>query len=197
MQTHDPLQLRATFSSMREITTADCRIVEAHLRDYSAKLPDRVLQHLKILDGDYGGYPVHRLEHCLQTATRALRDGRDEEYVVCALLHDIGDTLATHNHADVAAAILKPFVSERMHWIVEKHTIFQGYYLFHFVGVDRNMRDRFHGEAHFEACEEFCEKYDQCSFDASYRSLPLEQFEPLVRRVFARPRKDMTIMSLE
>jgi predicted HD phosphohydrolase len=70
--------------------------------------------------------PADRLTHSLQTATLAYRAGEDEEYVVCALLHDLGDTLGTYNHADIAAAILKPFVSEQNHWIIEKHGIFQG-----------------------------------------------------------------------
>ena len=122
-----------------------------------------------------------------KTATRAHRDGREEDYVVMALLHDIGDTLGTYNHPDIAAAILKPFVSEKLHWITEKHGIFQGYYFFHYLGQDRDMRDQFQGHDHYEDCAEFCAKYDQTAFDANYDSAPLEFFEPMVRRVMARP----------
>ena len=118
-----------------------------------------------MLDGDYGGFPVDRLTHSLQTATLAQRDGRDEEYVVCALLHDIGDTLGSFNHPDIAAAILKPFVCEENLWMVEKHGIFQGYYFFHHLGMDRNMRDQFRGHPYFERTEEFCAKYDGPAFD--------------------------------
>ena len=134
-----------------------------------------------------GGYAVTRLEHSLQTASRAQRDGRDDEYVVCALLHDIGDTLGTFNHPDIAAAILRPFVSEENHWMVEKHGIFQGYYFFHHVGMDRNMREQFRGHRYFARTEEFCAKYDAPAFDARGETRPLAFFEPMVRRVLARP----------
>src|SRR5690606_42006424 len=113
--------------------------------------------------------------------------GREDEYVVMALLHDIGDTLCTFNHPDIAAAILKPFVSEKLHWITEKHGIFQGYYFFHHIGQDRDMRENFRGHEYFEDCAEWWEKYDQSAFDANYDSAPLEFFEPIVRRVMARP----------
>jgi predicted HD phosphohydrolase len=152
-----------------------------------AALPDRVLRHLKLLGGDFGGYPVDRLEHCLQTATRAHRDGRDEEYVVCALLHDIGDQLAPANHAAHAATILKPYVSDANHWMVQHHGIFQGYYFFHHLGLDRDMREQFRGHPHFEHTARFCHLYDQVAFDPNYDSMPLEAFEPMLRRVLSRP----------
>src|SRR6185295_7552343 len=130
---------RANFTNMAASTQADWRVIGADFMRFVVGLPDRVMAHLRLLDGDCGGFPVDRLTHSLQTATLAHRDGRDEEYVVCALLHDIGDTLGSYNHADVAAAIVKPFVSEENHWMVEKHAIFQGYYFFHHLGMDRNM----------------------------------------------------------
>src|SRR5207245_9511696 len=139
--------------------------------------------------GDTGGYAVDRLTHSQQTATRAHRDRRDEEYVVCALVHDIGDTLASLNHSDLAAVIVEPFVSEENHWIVEHHGIFQGYYFFHHLGLDRNMRDRYRDHTHWEACADFCAAYDQNSFDPGYDTLSLEFFEPMVRRVFAAPKR--------
>lgn len=182
----DPAEDRAKFSAMEEGTQEDWGKIAAHLAA-AKQLPDRVMTHLKLLDGDYGGFPVDRLEHSLQTATRAHKDGRDEAYVVMALLHDIGDTLGSYNHPDIAAAILKPFVSEELHWIVEKHGIFQGYYFFHHLGMDRDIRENFRGHEHFEACAEFCEKYDQTAFDAQYESAPLEFFEPMIRRVMASP----------
>ena len=149
---------RAAFTTMEASTKDDWKIISAHFDQYAGKLADRVLGHLKLLDGDFGGFPVDRLTHSLQTATRAHRDGRDEEYVVCALLHDIGDTLGTWNHADVAAAILKPFVSDENFWIVEKHGIFQGYYFFHHLGFDRDLREQFRGHPYFAATAEFCSR---------------------------------------
>ena len=178
---------RAQFTSMKEGTEGDWTIIGAHFMGYAAGLPDRVLAHLKLLDGDYGGFPVDRLQHSLQTATRAHLAGESEPYVVMALLHDIGDTLGSYNHPEIAAAILKPFVDGKLHWIAEHHGIFQGYYFFHHLGMNRDMREAFRGHEHFEDTARFCELYDQSAFDPTYDSAPLEFFEPMVRRVFARP----------
>ncbi len=179
---------RARFRNMVESTPGDwARIVRAQV-PFQKQLPDRILEHLALLGGDHGGFAVDRLTHSLQTATLAERDGRDEEYVVCALLHDIGDSLGSYNHPDVAAAILKPFVSERNHWMVAKHFVFQGYFYFHHLGGDRNLRDRYRDHPWFDATAEFCEAYDQRAFDPDYDTLPLAHFEPAVRRVFAAPR---------
>ena len=137
---------QANFRAMTEASKEDWGLIAEHMTDFMRDLPVRLVTHLELLRGDYGGYPVDRLEHCLQTATRALRDGRDEEYVVCALLHDIGDTLGPANHADVAAVILEPYVSEENHWIIKHHGIFQGYYFFQHVGLDRDAREAFRGK---------------------------------------------------
>jgi predicted HD phosphohydrolase len=181
----------ASFSDMAESTAQDWLIIGASFIPFARALPDRVLAHLKLLDGDFGGFAVDRLTHCLQTATRAHRAGRDEEYVVCALLHDIGDTLGSYNHADVAAAVLKPFVSEENLWMVEKHAIFQGYYFFHHLGMNRDMREAFRGHPHFARTEEFCREYDSPAFDPKGETLPLEYFEPMLRRVFAEPKNSI------
>lgn len=182
---------RATFTSMEASTQADWRIIGTEFVRFANRLPDRVLAHLALLDGDYGGFPVDRLTHSLQTATLAHRDGRDEEYVVCALLHDIGDTLGTFNHPDIAAAIVKPFVSEQNHWMVEKHGIFQGYYFFHHLGMNRDLRESFRDHPHFAYTAEFCAKYDGPAFDPAGEALPLAYFEPMVRRVLAAPRRSI------
>jgi len=180
-------QDQAQFSAMTEGTQEDWNIIGTHFRDFSKGLPGRVLAHLNLLSGDFGGFPVDRLEHSLQTATRAHRDGRDERYVVMALLHDIGDTLGTFNHPEIGAAMIRPFVSEEVHWIANMHGVFQGYYFFHYLGMDRDQRENYRGHPHFEACAEFCEKYDQSSFDPAYESAPLSFFEPMLERVLAKP----------
>jgi predicted HD phosphohydrolase len=185
------MELKANFRDMQQSTADDWKIISNEFRPYAAALPERVLAHLRILEGDCGGFPVDRLTHSLQTATRAYRDGRDEEYVICALLHDIGDTLGSFNHPDIAAAILKPFVSPENLEMVEKHGIFQGYYFFHHLGMDRNLRDQFAGQAVYERTLEFCEKYDAPAFDPAYESLPLSFFEPMLRRVMARPKNSI------
>ena len=182
---------KAKFRNFEEGTQEDWSLIAGHFMAFASALPDRVLAHLRLLDGDYGGFPIDRLSHSLQTATRAHRDGRPESYVVMALLHDIGDTLGAYNHPDVAAAIVKPFVTPEEHWICANHGAFQGYYYFHFIGMDRDAREAFRGHEHFAACEEFCAKYDQAAFDPDYASEPLAFFEPILRRVMARPRQGM------
>ncbi len=187
---NDRVAPRATFTSMEQGTLEDWAAISTQVVEFNQGLPDRVLAHLKLLDGD-GGFAVDRLTHSLQTATLAQRDGRDEEYVVCALLHDIGDTLASFNHPDIAVAILRPFVEEQNHWMVEKHGIFQGYYFFHHVGLDRDMREQFRGHPYFDRTAEFCALYDGPAFDPKRETLPLEFFEPMVRRVFAMPKRSI------
>jgi predicted HD phosphohydrolase len=184
-------QDRAKYHAMTDSTREDWQIITKHAAPFQKDLPNRIVAHLSLLKGDCGGYAVDRLEHSLQTATRAHQAGQDEEYVVCALVHDIGDTLGPANHADIAAAIVKPYVSERNHWIVQHHGIFQGYYFFHHLGLDRNMRDQFRGHPDFEPCAQFCHLYDQNSFDPAYKSMPLEAFEPMIHRVFARPKNSI------
>jgi predicted HD phosphohydrolase len=173
---------------MEASTQADWRIIGAEFVRFARGLPDRVLKHLALLDGDYGGFPVDRLTHSLQTATLAHDDGRDEEYVVCALLHDIGDTLGSFNHPEIGAAIMRPFVSEQNHWMMEKHGIFQGYYFFHHLGMNRDLRETLRNHPSFAYTEEFCARYDAPAFDPDRQVRPLSFFEPMVRRVLAQPK---------
>ena len=187
----DEQRVLASFTDMASSTEADWKIILNEAAVFAKALPDRVLSHLRLLGGDFGGFPVDRLTHSLQTATRAHQDGRDEEYVVCALLHDIGDTLGTYNHPDIGAAILKPFVSDENHWMVQHHGIFQGYYFFQHLGMDRNMREQFRNHPCFERTEEFCARYDGPAFDRNAETLPLQFFEPMLRRVLAQPRNSI------
>ncbi len=182
-----------TFTRMQDATREDYKLIGRHSLEFFTGLPDRILRHLELLDSDTGGYAVSRLTHSLQTATRAERDGRDDEYVVCALLHDIGDTLASANHSELAATILQPFVSEENHWIVQHHGVFQGYYFFHHLGLDRNAREAYRGHPLFGECAAFCARYDQNSFDPEYDTLPLAHFEPIVRKVFAAPKQSLYV----
>jgi predicted HD phosphohydrolase len=185
--THD----RATFTAMTEGTEADWQAIVRAGQAHRGEHVDRILGHLKLLDNDYGGFNVDRLEHSLQTATRAFRAGQDEEYVVCALLHDIGDILLPASHAELGAAILKPYISEQNHWMLEKHGIFQGYYFFHHLGLDRDMREEWRGHPWFEYTAQFCHLYDQNSFDPAYDSMPLEAFVPMMRRVMETPKSSI------
>jgi predicted HD phosphohydrolase len=180
-------QTQAQFSDMSKSTKEDWAAIMTHLVPFSKSGGARVLDHLRLLDGDFGGFLVDRLTHCLQTATRAYRDGRSDDYVVMALLHDIGDTLGAYNHPDIAAAIIKPFVSEELHWITQHHGIFQGVNFFHHIGLDPDMREKFRGHEHFAATEEFIDKYDCPAFDPDYDTLPLSFFEPMVMKLFEKP----------
>jgi predicted HD phosphohydrolase len=181
----------ATFTQMIDGTADDWAIIEREMEEHTKSLPPRLLTHLQLLRGDTGGFAVDRLEHSLQTATRAAEDGRDEEYVACALLHDIGDTLGPMNHDEIAAAIIRPFVSEKNHWIIRHHGTFQGYYFFEYSGLDKNLRDKYKTHEFYGDCEEFCRKYDQNSFDPNFTSIPLEEFAPIIERVFATPRESI------
>jgi predicted HD phosphohydrolase len=182
---------RANFRAMSESTQEDWMKIAAASMGFNRDLPNRVIAHLKMLEGDCGGFAVDRLEHSLQSATLAQRDGMDEEYVVCALLHDMGDILCSSSHAELAATVLKPFVSEENHWMLEHHGIFQGYYFFHYLGLDRNMRDQFRGHPCFEKTAMFCARHDQNAFDPNYDAMPLEAFVPMVQRVMARPKRSI------
>jgi len=175
-----------SFTAMENGTREDYelldKIEEAQMSDFAG----RVLGWLKTMD-DETGYQITRLEHSLQAATRAHRAGEDEETVVCTLLHDVGDYLAPANHSEVAAAVLRPYVSEKNYWIVKHHGLFQGVYYFQFIGADPNARDKFKDHPHYQATVDFCANYDQNSFDPDYKWEPLEFFEPMVRRVLAKP----------
>lgn len=184
---------RATFSEMENAPDEEWKIIGQAGLDSQATLPGRVLDHLLLLEGDSGGFAVDRLAHSLQTATRAAEDGRDDEYVICALLHDIGDTLGPHNHAEVAAVILKPFVSEQNYWMVRRHGVFQGYYFFHHMGLDRNMRDKYKGHEYYDYTEEFCRKYDQNSFDPNYKSMSLADFTPALETLLTSPKHSIQL----
>lgn len=180
---------RATFADMKESTAEDWAIIASQRPHLVRDLPHQLLKHMRLMDGDFGGFPVDRLQHSLLTATLAQQDGRDEEYVVCALLHDIGDTLSPLNHPAIGAAIVKPFVSEANHWMVEHHGIFQGYYFFDYVGRDYTIRDDFRGHPFFAHTLEFCEKYDSLAFNPKLEYLPLDAFVPMIQRVFAQQKR--------
>jgi predicted HD phosphohydrolase len=191
-----PIDPTATvsFTAMSEGTATDYRILEHHEAVLAAGLADRVLAQLNGLVGSFGGYRVSRLEHSLQSATRARLDGAGTDWVVAALVHDIGDLLAPHNHSELAAAVLQPYVPPEIHWVVLHHGLFQRYYYAHHLGGDRNERERFRDHPWYERCVEFCQRWDQPSFDPDYPTAPLASFEDQVREVFGRSAWDPTIV---
>ena len=177
---------KVSFTEMKNGTKDDYLFLDRHEKNFASKTADRILKFMSGLTETLEGYQISRLEHSLQSATRAYKNRESEEMVVAALLHDIGDELAPMNHSEYAAAILKPYVSERTHWIVEKHGEFQMFYYAHHLGGDKNKRDKYKGHKYYQATIDFCEKYDQNSFDPNYKSLPLDFFKPMVKKIFSR-----------
>ncbi|MEM8663771.1 MAG: HD domain-containing protein [Pseudomonadota bacterium] len=174
------------FAAMADGDKEDYVFLEAHERASAAAVGNRLLTALKELDGAESAYRVSRYEHCVQAASRAYRDGADTDWIVTALLHDVGDLYAPYNHDEYAAAIFRPYVREQCTWVVAHHGLFQRYYYAHHFGGDRDVRRRFKDNPYYDDCVAFCERWDQASFDPGYESLPLEQFRPMVEEVFAR-----------
>ncbi|NKB63266.1 MAG: HD domain-containing protein [Gammaproteobacteria bacterium] len=176
------------FINMADGTAEEYALLHTQESEYMEGLPDRLLKSLKDLGTSFSGYKVSRLEHSLQSATRAFEAGESEEMVVAALLHDIGDVLAPASHSEMAASILRPYVSEKTYWIIRHHGLFQMYYYAHHFGNDRNARDIHKNHQWYQDTIDFCEKYDQNCFDPDFESKPLEFFRPMVQRVFKDPK---------
>ncbi|MBD5771043.1 HD domain-containing protein [Marinomonas colpomeniae] len=174
------------FRQMKDGTKEEYDFLEKHEIEYAAGFPDRIINALKNLENTLSGYQVTRLEHSLQTATRAEADGADEEMILAALIHDIGDDLSPYNHAQLAASILRPYVRPEVTWVINQHGLFQNYYYIHFSGGNPNERDYLKDHPWYQSCVDFCEKWDQASFDPDYPTKPLEYFEPLVRKILSR-----------
>ncbi|WP_255564107.1 HD domain-containing protein [Mameliella sp. CS4] len=184
-----------SFTQMKDGTREDYELLERLEKPYLALTPDRVLDELR-RQGEVTleGYRITRLTHGLQSATRAERDGADIDWIVGALLHDVGDGLAPQNHDRFSAEVIRPFVRWDVAWVVEHHGIFQSFYYGHHYGWDRNARDQFKDHPCYDSCAAFCERWDQSSFEPEYDTLPLEHFEPLVREVFARKAYDPQVI---
>ena len=177
---------KVNFTQMKDGSKEDYLLLDKHEKKYIEGTADRLLKFMSGLNSTLEGYKISRLEHSLQTATRALNDKAGDEMIVAALFHDIGDELAPLNHAEYAAAVLKPYVSEKTRWIVEKHGEFQMYYYAHHLGGNRNQREKYRGHKYYQETMDFCEKWDQMSFDPNFKSLPLKEFEPFVKKIFGR-----------
>jgi predicted HD phosphohydrolase len=185
---------KVKFTAMKDGDAEDYHLLDGLERDYAAGTAKRLLGALTQLDESLSGYQITRLGHSVQAATRAWRDGADTDWVVAALLHDIGDIFAPYNHDEYAATILKPFVREQVTWVVEKHGDFQRLYYAHHTGGNPHARDKFKGHIYFDDCDAFCERWDQSSFDPDYPSLPVAFFAPMVEQVFARTAYDPAVI---
>lgn len=176
------------FVHMENGTKEEYEFLRTEENRYIESLPDRLMIAMEGLDESFSGYQVSRLEHSLQSATHAFNANEEEEMIVAALLHDIGDGLAPHSHSELAASILRPYVSERIYWIIKHHGLFQSYYYAHHFGENRNARDMHKDHPWYQDCINFCANYDQNCFDPDFESRPLDFFRPMVERVFAEPR---------
>lgn len=183
-----------SFTQMKDGTRADYAFLEKLESDYVANLPDRIMDALRGLESTLQGYQVTRLEHSLQTATRAEADGADIEMIVAALVHDIGDDLSPYNHSQLAASIIRPYVRAEVTWVIEMHGLFQMQFYAHHLDEPNDQHLRHKDHPWFESCQRFCEIWDQASFDPAYESKPLEYFEPMVREVFTRKPFDPEIV---
>ena len=177
---------KVNFTEMKNGSKEDYELLEKYEKNFERKTADRLLKYLASQTTTLEGYQITRLEHSLQAATRAYKNGESEEMVVATLLHDIGDDLAPMNHSQYAASIIKPYVSEKTYWIILHHGLFQTYYSAHHLGGNRNARDKFKDHEYYQDTVDFCEKYDQSSFDPNYKSMSLEEFEPMVKKIFDR-----------
>jgi len=174
------------FTEMKNGSKEDYLFLDKKEQKYIDNTADRILKFMDGLNSTLEGYKISRLEHSLQTATRALNDKANDEMIVAALLHDIGDELAPLNHSEYAASILKPYVSKKTHWIIKKHGEFQMYYYAHHLGGNRSQRDKYKDHEYYKDTLYFCENWDQTSFDPDYKSLQLKDFEPFVKKVFSK-----------
>ena len=185
------------FRQMIDGTKADYDLLVRLEHEYIADLPSRLVASLRALDSGLAGYPVSRYVHSLQSATRAEADGADVDWIVGALLHDIGDELAPCNHSQVAASIIRPYVRAEVTWVVNVHGVFQQHYYGHHIGLDPDAREVYRDHPWFDSAERFCLRWDQAAFDPDYPSKPIEYFEPMLREVFARLPFDPAVVGVE
>ena len=182
---------KVNFTEMKYGTKEDYMFLDKLEKEYVGETADRILGFLSRMTSTLEGYKISRLEHSLQSATRAYKNNESEEMIVACLLHDIGDELAPLNHSEYAATVLKPYVSEKTHWIIEKHGEFQMYYYAHHLGGDKNRRDKYKDHKYYQDTIDFCEKYDQNSFDPEYDTEPIETFIPMLRNVLSQTKKSI------
>ena len=184
---------RVKFRSFAESTPEDWALIMSRREERHGSVIDLCLEHLEKLKAPSPAMLVNRYEHSLQTATRAWRDGAsdDDEMIVAALLHDMGDYFAPFNHGEFGASVLKAFVRPEVYWLVKHHEVFQGYHFFHHLGADRNVRDQYRGYPFAQTTQDFCDKWDQTSFDPDYDTMPLDAFMPAMARVFDAPKREV------
>ena len=183
---------KVNFKRMDEGTPEEYQFLHKREVEFTKNVSERIILALKNLDNSLPGYRISRLEHSLQSATRAEKDGADKELIIGALIHDLGDELAPANHSQLAATIIRPYVREEVTWIISMHGLFQ---MFYFgpedyqgeeIGINKSLRENYKHHKWFDSCDRFCRDWDQMSFDPNYPSKTLEYFEPLINEIFSR-----------
>jgi predicted HD phosphohydrolase len=177
-----------SFTRMDESTAEQWAVIGRETFANQGRVADRFLDLLRSLASITDGFSTDQLTHCLQTATLAERSGADEEIVFASLCHDIGKAISVPNHPAIAAELIKPYVRDEVYHMIRTHQDFQGQHYYHHFGGDANARDKYRDEPWFDLTATFADEWDQVAFDPDYDTLPLEHFEPLVRKVTATPR---------
>ncbi len=185
---------KVEFTQMKDGTYEEYQFLHKLEAQYILGLPERLLKSVENLGGTLQGYQISRLEHSLQSATRAEADGADKEMIVAALLHDIGDELAPQNHSQMAASVLRPYVRAEVAWVIEMHGLFQMQYYAHHYNLDDKGHLAYKDHPWFDSAQRFVELYDQAAFDPNYPSKPLSYFAPMVREIFTRTPFDPAIL---
>jgi predicted HD phosphohydrolase len=179
---------RVPFRRMHEASEQDWNRIDELERRGRARVVERITKLLLSLRTIVDGFPVDRLIHSCQTATRAERDGADLEWVVAALCHDVGMAISGDNHAAIAAAMLKPYVDDDIAEVIRTHDAFQGRYYFSVVGLDPQTYLKYRKEQWFDDALRFSDRWDEVSFDPDYDTFPLTHFKPALQAVFGQPR---------
>jgi len=179
--------MRGTFTRLDSASPDEILILKDELSRNQPRVADRVLGMLGSLADIVDGFAVNQLVHCLQTAARAEHDGASDELLVAALCHDVGKAVSVVGHAGISAAILKPYVSPDVFWMIDNHQVFQGRHYAEVMGTDPNAYRMHEGHPCFERTMKFVDEWDQNSFDPAYPTPELARYEPLIRKWFARP----------
>jgi predicted HD phosphohydrolase len=180
-----------SFKRMDEGKLEEWMAIGQEVAKRQANMPQIIKALLLQLEEQVDGFNINQLQHGLQTATRALRDGASEEMVVAALCHDIGKAISVENHPAIGAEILKPYVSRQTYEIIRTHQDFQGRHYYALMGKNPNARSQYEKEEWYAKAVQFTDEWDQAAFDEQYDTLPLSYFEPLIDRLFAGSKSNL------
>ncbi|MBC7457155.1 MAG: HD domain-containing protein [Bdellovibrionaceae bacterium] len=173
--------------SLDLLNARDIRQLLIGYQSRQEKIPQQIVNLLESLaDVSDEVRNINQLHHSLQTATMAEAAGASEEIILCALVHDMGKSLSQANHANIAAEIVKPYVSENAYWLIKTHDEFQAYYFNHFFGKDPEIRQKYKGQSWYDLAIQFSQEWDSKAFDQNYKVKPISYFQPLIYQFFSK-----------